>query len=530
MRKVFGGVLVIVGGILAIACTPFVLHALVNVIFVLVLGQPVPGWWWRLIAPIQNLVALPILAFAFVIKMGSKLSLILPFIVLLIAQAIGVVLLLVGLRLLRRTRRHQASALRGVATLLLPAILLVGCAKATPEAPVVEAPPGKVLVQWSIWGGSEAMALHEQIVADFEARHPDIKVQLVTVAGFMDYLTKLQTLLAAGTPPDVITLGNEWFPAFLSKGAFQELTPFVADDAELDLDDYIPLTIDVLTRGGKLYALPKDFSVDALYYNLDAFDEAGIPYPDDTWTWATLLEAAQKLTVRDASGRVVRYGWSDSGLNMWPWIWQNGGLLFDNEREPTRATLTDPAVVEAAQFYYDLSLKHKVAPNVAELQQTPQQELFIGGRVAMIYDNVSAQVPFAKIDDFRWDVAMLAMGKQRATPMSENGYAMSAVTQHPEEAWTLIKYLSSPDAVSVIIGAGGALPCLEAFSESDVYDIRPAFLESVTYSKPSFSPSQMLDMYAVFRNEQPLMAMGLKSVPDTLASMNDQFNRMMSAR
>ncbi|MCU0520841.1 MAG: sugar ABC transporter substrate-binding protein [Anaerolineae bacterium] len=530
MKRVIGGLLAIVGGLLALICAPFLLHALVNAIFVLALGQPVPGWWWRLIAPIQNIVALPILAFAFVIKMGSKLSLIIPLIVLLIVQAIGVVLLLVGLKMLRNSRSRRDAALRNVAAFLLPVVLLVGCAKATPEAVAVEAPPGKVLVQWSTWGGSEATALHEQIVADFEAKHPGIKVQLVTVAGFTDYLTKLQTLLAAGTPPDVITLGNEWFPAFLSKGAFQDLSPFVAGDPEVDLDAYIPLTIDVLTRGGKLYALPKDFSVDALYYNLDAFDEAGIPYPDETWTWATLLDAAQKLTTRDASGRVTRYGWSDSGLNMWPWIWQNGGLLFDNEREPTLATLTDPAVVEAAQFYYDLSLKHKVAPNVAELQQVSQRDLFIGGRVAMIYDNVSAQVPFAKIDAFRWDVAVLAKGKQRATPMSENGYAMSASAQYPEEAWALIKYLSSPEAVRVIIGAGGALPCLEALAGSDEYDVRPAFLQSVDFSKPSFSPSQMLDMYAVFRNEQPLMAMGLKSVPDTLASMNDQFNVMLGAK
>ncbi len=187
-------------------------------------------------------------------------------------------------------------------------------------------------------------------------------------------------------------------------------------------------------------------------------------------------------------------------------------------------------MVEAVQFYYDLSLTHKVAPNVAELQQTPVREMFMAGRVAMIYDNVGAQVPFAQITDFRWDVAMLAQGKVRATPMAENGYAMSAATDHPEAAWALIRYLSGPEAVRVIVGAGGALPALQALAESDEFEVRPAFLASIPYSQPIFSAPQMLDMLAVFRNEQPLMAMGVKPVPEALRSMNALFNEMLGAQ
>ena len=226
---------------------------------------------------------------------------------------------------------------------------------------------------------------------------------------------------------------------------------------------------------------------------------------------------------------MIQYGWTDSALNMWPWIWQNGGQVFDDERNPSSSTLTDPAVVEAVQFYYDLSLKHKVAPNVAELQQTPQREMFMSGRVAMSYDNCGAQVPFGEITDFKWDVAKLAMGKERVTPMAENGYALSAASEHPQEAWTLIKFLSGPKAVRVLVQAGGSMPCLKALSGSDEVQVKQAFIDSIPYARPIFSAPQMLDMLAVFRNEQPLMAMGLKSVPDTLESINDQFNEMLGA-
>jgi multiple sugar transport system substrate-binding protein len=529
MRKAIGGLLVFIGSVFALVSLPFLAHTAVNAVFVLLFQRPVPGWWWRLVGPIQNIVALPIVAFAFVVKLGPQLSLIVPLIVCLVLLSLGLLILALGLRMLRkRQARPSAGASAVVGMLLL--LTVAACGQAPTTEPTVAARPGTLLVQWSIWGGSEHLALYEEIVDLFETQHPDITVQLVTVADFTNYLTKLQTLLAAGTPPDVMTLGNEWFPAFLDKGAFQNLTPYVEADEALDLEAYIPLTLEVLTRDGKLYALPANFSVDALYYNQDAFDEAGVPYPDDTWTWESLLDAAQQLTVRDESGRVVRYGWSDTGLNMWPWIWQNGGLVFDNERNPTRATLTDPAVVEAVQFYYDLSLRHKVAPNVAELQQTPLREMFMSGRVAMIYDNVGAQVPFAEISEFDWDVAMLAQGRQRATPMAENGYAMSADTANPDAAWTLIKFLSGPDAVKVVVGAGGAMPSLRALAESDEMAVKQAFLDSVPFSKPIFSAPQMLDMLAVFRNEQPLMAMGLKPVPVTLESMNEAFNDMLGAR
>jgi ABC-type glycerol-3-phosphate transport system substrate-binding protein len=113
--------------------------------------------------------------------------------------------------------------------------------------------------------------------------------------------------------------------------------------------------------------------------------------------------------------------------------------------------------------------------------------------------------------------------------MAENGYALSAASEHPQEAWTLIKFLSGPTAVRVLVQAGGSMPCLKELSGSDEVQVKQAFVDSIPDARPIFSAPQMLDMLAVFRNEQPLMAMGLKSVPDTLESINDQFNEMLGA-
>ena len=107
MKKTGGIILVVLGGLLILVLLPFLAHALVNVIFVLLVGQPVPGWWWGLIEPIQNIVALPIVAFAFVIKVGPTMSLVVPLLVELVFAAVGAVLLWLGLRMVRKGRRAE---------------------------------------------------------------------------------------------------------------------------------------------------------------------------------------------------------------------------------------------------------------------------------------------------------------------------------------------------------------------------------------------------------------------------------------
>ena len=109
MKTALGIALSLIGAVIVVALLPFLAHAIVNALFVLVLQQPVPAGWWRLIAPVQNLVALPILAFAFVIKMGPTLSLILPLVVELLLVAVGVALLLIGLRVVRKARALRAA-------------------------------------------------------------------------------------------------------------------------------------------------------------------------------------------------------------------------------------------------------------------------------------------------------------------------------------------------------------------------------------------------------------------------------------
>ena len=412
-------------------------------------------------------------------------------------------------------------------TLLILAGWLTACAKPAEPPTPVEVPPDTTMLQWSVWGGASTERVFEQLVSTFEAQHPDVRVQLVSVADYLNYITKLETLIASNAAPDVIMIAPGVGTDLALMGALADLNPYVEADPDVSTDDFIPIVLQSLSYEGMIYALPKDFGVDVLYYNKNAFDAAGLDYPDDTWTWDTLLSAAQALTVRDDSGRVVQWGWTDSALNMWPWVWQNGGDVFDDPYKPTRVMLCDPPVLEAVEFYYSLSLEHQVAPDVAELQQTPFRELFMAGRVAMIYDIFGSQLPFSEITAFEWDVAPLAQGAQRATPLATAGYAMSATTPHADLAWELIKFLAGSEAVKVVAQAGGGMPARVDLLDAPDILIRPAFRDSIAYARPHMAAPHFLEMMSIYRAHLPIMAMGIKSVPDSLNEMCDQVNAIL---
>ncbi len=152
----------------------------------------------------------------------------------------------------------------------------------------------------------------DQMIQLFQAEHPNITVKVET-APFNDYFIKLQTLIAGGTAPDVFELNYENFVTYAEKGLLLDLTPMMSVDSSLDPAIYYPRALQAFSYNGMQLGLPATFSTVVLYYNKDLFDKAGVKYPDETWTWDDLLAAAEKLTVKDASGKVTQYALAMEG-------------------------------------------------------------------------------------------------------------------------------------------------------------------------------------------------------------------------
>jgi multiple sugar transport system substrate-binding protein len=250
------------------------------------------------------------------------------------------------------------------------------------------------------------------------------------------------------------------------------------------------------------------------------FDEAGLDYPTRDWDQQTFLEAAQALTKRE-DGRVVQYGFADAPLNMWYWIWQNGGEVFDNDTNPSVMLLNEPAALESVKWYFDLSLVHGVAPTLPELMQSGgQQELFAGGRVAMLADLRGATQVLNQITDFEWGMTELPRGKEgRATVFNWAGYSITAGSAHPEEAWEFLKWIAGPEGVPIFIEGGNSLPALWHMVGDPSLGVQQPFIDSIPYARPFFASPKWSDLLPAMLQYLQLMAVGQMSVEEAVPAM-----------
>ncbi|MEZ4769807.1 MAG: sugar ABC transporter substrate-binding protein [Caldilineales bacterium] len=219
------------------------------------------------------------------------------------------------------------------------------------EQPAAAAEP--VTITWAFWGSPEEAASH-QIVADaFMAEHPEIKIETWNQP-WEDYFTKIQALWASGdsaTIPDVAFLWPT--PKYAAEGVLENLDSYIKDSG-YDLGDYWPGLLESASYGGSVYGFPRDIEVNVLYYNKDLLDAADVAYPDENWTWDDLLAAAEKLTVKDASGNTTQYALAMEGGKYAKWVNQNGGAILDDYVNPSKCMLDDPKSVEAITFFADM--------------------------------------------------------------------------------------------------------------------------------------------------------------------------------
>ena len=169
---------------------------------------------------------------------------------------------------------------------LVSLILALAAALSLTGAAFAEEP---VTITYAIFSASGAQEeTLKKMVEVFEEKNPDIKVD-VQLTGYDDYFTKLATTVGGGNAPDVFEMNMENFLAYMLRGACADLTGLV------DPASYSEGTLSAVSSDGKLYAVPMSFSTCVLFYNKALFDQAGIDYPDDTWTWTEAQAAAEKI-------------------------------------------------------------------------------------------------------------------------------------------------------------------------------------------------------------------------------------------
>ncbi len=373
-------------------------------------------------------------------------------------------------------------------TILLISLFFFSCSK-----------KDKNTVTFLMWGTPEEIRAVNGFIKEFNKTYPSIKVKRINV---QEYYNKLQTMIAAGTPPDVMYMGSEYLPTYASKDTLLDLTPYIKNDPDIKTEkfkanDYFKEVMDPFKYKGKVYGIPKDFSTMVLYYNKDIFDKEGIKYPDKSWTWVDLKKAAIALTKKNKNGTMKHYGFLfESWVGYWiSWIWQNGGEIYDEKsgkyvigKEPYLTKNT-----ETLQFIYDLMYKYHASPTMEETRDMGTSKLFEAGNVAMCTYGRWRVLELMNVKTFKWDVAVLPMMKKRGSTLFTVSYSIAKDSKKKEDAWKLVKFLVGKAGQVNTAESCIAVPSLKSIAYSEHFfkpkalsvQINAAvYLEQLSYSKP----------------------------------------------
>lgn len=387
-------------------------------------------------------------------------------------------------------------------------------------------------ISYSIWGDPAEIKSQQAVVDAFHAANPKITVK-PTVSDWDTYWEKLKGSIAGGAAPDVFAMDGPLFPDYQSRDVLLDLKPFIDKDG-YDLGQLADTAVADFTTAGGQYGLPRDQNVVALYYNKKLFDAAKIPYPDDTWDWAKLVEVGKQLT-KDTNGDGKTDQWglyteTSDMENYWSsLVWQNGGDIMAPDGKTT--VLGTDAAAGGIQFLQDLIWKDKIVPDPALFAETG--DAFEQGKAAMEI-NGSWLVPTHEAAGIDFGIAPLPKGPAGlATSINPTGAVVFKGSKNPEAAWAFVKYLASPAAQTKLMELKASLPANKevlAGPFADSFEGAKVLADSLAYAhlKPSFKGYEEFATMLQEELDANVFLAPKKTAKEALASVLPKLNALLA--
>ena len=301
----------------------------------------------------------------------------------------------------------------------------------------------------------ETQAVEEGIAA-FEAQYPNIKVNYTPGLAGSEYNAKLLSSAAAGAMPDVMFVGADCYREFAAKNTLLELTDKF--DENYSLDDFIESARTIMEIDGKVYGISSCTVSPIIYYNKDVFDAAGIEYPSadpaEAWTIDEFREVAKALTTEDIYGV---YGLETVADTLNAQILSNGGTRYNEDY--TQSTMNTPEVKEVLETIKAIRVEDGSAPDSSTLDAVGMsaKQMLQTGKVAMLCDG-SWSLQELAASGMNIGMAPLPSYGEVLTTGQAHLHAIAATTEHPEEAWLFLKFLSGMDYQGALVSTGLWMP------------------------------------------------------------------------
>jgi sn-glycerol 3-phosphate transport system substrate-binding protein len=309
--------------------------------------------------------------------------------------------------------------------------------------------PVEISFYYPVAVGGPITKLIDTFASDFEKENPGIKVKPIYSGSYQESITKALTAVKSNDAPTMSVLLSTDMFTLIDEEAIVPFDPLIkTPEDQAWLKGFYPAFMENSQTGGKTWGIPFQRSTIVLYYNKEMFKDAGLDPNKAPATWKEMADYAQKLTRRDASGKVTQWGVQIPASGFPYWLFQ--GLTTENGVQLMNSAGTEtyydkPAVIEALQYWMDLTSKYKVHPEgIVEWGTTPKD--FFERKVAMMWTTTGNLTNVKNNAKFDFGVGMLPANKRRGSPTGGGNFYVfkQAKPEQQVAALKFIKWITSP--------------------------------------------------------------------------------------
>jgi len=404
------------------------------------------------------------------------------------------------------------------------------------------APP--VTLEYANWADYLEADLESRVLARYARAHPGSRVQQQSAgSGQAEYRERILNSIVAGTPPDVFLLDNIDVPAFADRGVLLDLAPYLPR-LGIDPARYDSTVLGIFRRGAAIYAIPKGYTPMVVVYNRDLFDQAGLPYPTDDWTWEDFQRVAKSLTRDlDGDGHADQWGTAfDRRPFLWiPWIWSGGGDVLCADGRRATGCLDSPATIAAIRWYTDWVLRDSIVPRAFNLRRSmgDNLRLFYTGKVAMLVTGhfwIPNFRPY--VAQHRLRIGFVAIPHRAGFPpqtvVYASGLAVPLRAAHRRLSVELAAYLADSAAQRIRGAAGLELPALvtagASLAAADTLGWESVFLRAERQARVPWGAriEQWREVEAALPDLMDRITLAGESPEDAAREMAERIDRLLA--
>lgn len=308
---------------------------------------------------------------------------------------------------------------------------------------------------WGVWDDSQTMSKY---IADFKREYSNVNIEYRKFTP-QEYETELVNALAEGRGPDLFAMHHTWYSKHKNKLAPMPEEIMTLKDYK---DRFVDVVYDDFVVDGKVYGFPLYTDTLALFYNKDAFNDAGITNPPTTWK--EVQDIVPKLTKIDSFGNINQAGIAlGTGVNInrspdaLAVLMIQAGAQMTSPTDYTSITFTqnrnqsgqniNPA--ELALTYYTDFANPRKAVYTWNSTLNNSIDAFYEREVAMIL-GYSYQVEAIKAKAPRLNFAVAPLPQVNLESGLANyanywGYGVSTQSKYSKEAYTFLKFLTEKE-------------------------------------------------------------------------------------